>query len=232
MHTKTKFVQLMQILQGTSKKGAHMKQGNEKRDLLIETAEKLFSKFGFEKTLMEDVAKMAKMARRSVYNHFPKKDDLILAVAQKEISAIESELQAVFDSQTKSPLERLKEYLIRRMELIEQATSYKQYLQDDLHPVLLPSKTALHNTCKQFEQWEYEHLLHLLDSVPDNNMIAAHLDKTAFADMLQMTMHSLSTSFFVKEKYPEYRKTYTLLINTIIDSILNSTSNQENTTKQ
>ncbi len=51
-------------------------------DRILEAAEECFSRFGFQKTSMEDIAKEAGTSRRSIYRHFPDKSVLYAAVRE------------------------------------------------------------------------------------------------------------------------------------------------------
>lgn len=46
------------------------------RDLIIDTAEKLFSKNGYEKTIMDDIAKVAGLSKSTVYVYFKSKEEI------------------------------------------------------------------------------------------------------------------------------------------------------------
>lgn len=48
---------------------------------MLEAAQQCFSRFGFQKTSMEDIAREAGVSRGSIYRHFPDKDALYRAVA-------------------------------------------------------------------------------------------------------------------------------------------------------
>jgi AcrR family transcriptional regulator len=54
-----------------------------KRKQILDTAEKLFLRDGFEATAMAAVARRAGIANNAVYWYFPSKDDLLAAVLQR-----------------------------------------------------------------------------------------------------------------------------------------------------
>ena len=196
-----------------------MKRIDDTRAHIIEAAGKLFAKFGFEKTSMDDIARSAHKAKRSLYNHFPGKEDLFTAVAEQELEKIRANLKPIFDRRDLTPLERLKTYLLLRMEIMEQSPSYKQFLSDELHAEQTQN-SKLRTLYTDFERWEYGQLICLWSEYPDRHIAHLQPNAIAFADMLQMTMRSLSVTFFVQNKYNAYHKTYHLLVNIIVDSIL------------
>ena len=192
---------------------------DDTRAHIIEAAGKLFAKFGFDKTSMDDIARSAHKAKRSLYNHFPGKEDLFTAVAEQELGKIQESLQPIFERRDLAPLERLKTYLLKRMDVMAQSPSYKQFLSDELHAEQTRSN-KLKELYADFERWEYGQLICLWSEYPDKHIAHLQPNAIAFADMLQMTMRSLSVTFFVQNKYNAYQKTYDLLVNIIVDSIL------------
>ena len=50
------------------------------REKIIEVADKLFGRFGFYKTSMDEIAKIARKAKGSLYYHFSSKEELFKEV--------------------------------------------------------------------------------------------------------------------------------------------------------
>ena len=130
-----------------------MKRIDDTRAHIIEAAGKLFAKFGFDKTSMDDIARSAHKAKRSLYNHFPGKEELFTAVAEQELEKIQANLKPIFDRRDLTPLERLKTYLLLRMEIMAQSPSYKQFLSDELHAEQTQN-SKLRALYTDFERWE------------------------------------------------------------------------------
>jgi AcrR family transcriptional regulator len=51
---------------------------------IVRAAERLFGVKGYEATAMEDVARAARLAVGTIYNYFPSKTDLVLAIVRRE----------------------------------------------------------------------------------------------------------------------------------------------------
>jgi len=64
-----------------------------KRDKILDAAMAMLLEKGFARTTMSDVAKAAGIGRGTVYWHFPSKDELFLAVVQRETDKVTSELE-------------------------------------------------------------------------------------------------------------------------------------------
>lgn len=54
------------------------------RDKILSVASKLFSRYGFHKTSMDEIAKTARKAKGSLYYHFASKEDLLKRLCQKK----------------------------------------------------------------------------------------------------------------------------------------------------
>lgn len=55
----------------------------KKKEIIIDTAEKLFLQKGFETTFMDDISREALLTKRTIYQYFASKEDLFYAVALK-----------------------------------------------------------------------------------------------------------------------------------------------------
>jgi len=55
-------------------------RSEKKRAAILSAATDAFREHGFQGTSMDEVAKLASVSKRTVYNHFPSKDDLFMAV--------------------------------------------------------------------------------------------------------------------------------------------------------
>jgi len=77
------------------------------RDRLIDTAIGLFNRYGFHATGVDRIVAAAKVAKKTLYSHFPSKEDLILAaLARKEAAFTEKFIPAVMASAA-DPRQRL-----------------------------------------------------------------------------------------------------------------------------
>jgi AcrR family transcriptional regulator len=54
---------------------------------ILDAAMECFSRAGYERTTVDDIARAAERSIGTVYNYFPSKEDLFLALARRELSA-------------------------------------------------------------------------------------------------------------------------------------------------
>lgn len=67
------------------------------KDKIINVADKIFSKFGFRKTSMDEIARIARKAKGSLYYYFENKEELFKEVITKEINNLKRELTIIVD---------------------------------------------------------------------------------------------------------------------------------------
>ena len=65
---------------------ANKKDAN--RDAILEIAQEIFSKFGYKKTTLDDIANAVRKGKSSLYYYFSSKEDLFQAVIMKEVDIL------------------------------------------------------------------------------------------------------------------------------------------------
>lgn len=64
----------------------------QSRDRILEAAFELFRAQGIERTTIEDICERADVATRTFFNHFPKRDDMVRALAVARLRGVEAAL--------------------------------------------------------------------------------------------------------------------------------------------
>ena len=82
----------------------------EKIDSILETARKLFAKYGLKKTSLDEVAKIARVAKGTIYNYFGSKDKVYHEVLRREVAEILNNISFVVDGKT-TPVEKLEGFV-------------------------------------------------------------------------------------------------------------------------
>ena len=101
------------------------------RDKILTVATKLFGRYGFNKTSMDEIAKIARKAKGSLYYHFHSKEDLFTEVVKREMSSLREQLIVIIKDENLSATEKLKQYIITRMNTIEHAVNYNETVRAD-----------------------------------------------------------------------------------------------------
>jgi AcrR family transcriptional regulator len=95
----------------------------EFRKKILITAGQIFSRFGFRKTTMEEVAKALKMGKSSIYYYFSSKEDIFEAVVLYEANILRNELTTAIKS-VDSPIVKMEKYVFVRMKSFEKLSNY------------------------------------------------------------------------------------------------------------
>ena len=195
------------------------------RGQIIEVAKRLFQKFGFDKTSMEEIAQAAHRAKRSLYNHFADKETLFCTVVDEEMGAIHQKLQPLLENKNVPPLIRFREYLLSRYEVLAASEISHIVIASSASSGTPPRFEAMQNAAQKFENWEHTSFVALWEQDSNgrgNSSLPSPFNANAFADMAQMLLKSLDYSFFVQNKYNECKETYVFLVNLIINSLNNN----------
>lgn len=88
---------------------------SERRSILLEEAARLFSKRGFDKTSMRDIAAAFGVLPGSLYHHFGSKDELFIAVYAAGIDQIIAAVEQAISTLT-DPWERLEEACVTHLQ--------------------------------------------------------------------------------------------------------------------
>src|SRR5919202_5589701 len=63
------------------------RQRLEREELILEAAEALLAEKGYHAMAMDEIATRVGIAKGTVYLHFPRKDDLVVALFERELAA-------------------------------------------------------------------------------------------------------------------------------------------------
>lgn len=99
------------------------------RENILEVARNVFSRFGFTKTTMSDIADESRKGRRTIYSYFKSKEEIYLAVIQKEVDILKNSLSGVVSEPIK-PKEKLKKYFTIRMRSINELANYYEAIKN------------------------------------------------------------------------------------------------------
>jgi AcrR family transcriptional regulator len=78
-----------------------------KRETLLDAAWRLFYRNGFHAVGIDTVLAEAGVAKMTLYNHFPSKEDLIVAVLERRAAQFEDSLSSAIKAAGSTPMKRL-----------------------------------------------------------------------------------------------------------------------------
>ncbi len=95
----------------------------EYRKKIIIVAGQIFSRYGFKKTTMDEIAQALKMGKSSIYYYFESKEEIFEAVVLYEANMLRNELTRSIKA-VDSPVEKMKNYVFVRMKAFEKLSNY------------------------------------------------------------------------------------------------------------
>ena len=95
----------------------------EFRKKIIISAGQIFSRYGFRKTTMDEIANALKMGKSSIYYYFKSKEEIFEAVVLYEANILRSELTKAIKS-VDSPIGKMENYVYVRMKAFEKLSNY------------------------------------------------------------------------------------------------------------
>ncbi len=102
----------------------------EVRAQIVDVARKIFTRYGFRKTTMDEIATASRKGKSSIYYYFPGKEDIFKAVVEKEAGELQARLDKTIELDA-SPLEKLKAYIFFRLHHVRTVENFYSALNED-----------------------------------------------------------------------------------------------------
>jgi AcrR family transcriptional regulator len=183
------------------------------RNLIINSASKYFSKFGFHKTTMDEIARHIHKAKGVLYYYFKGKEELFNEVLKQELNVVKIELKKIVDAENDS-LITLKEYTLTRLKLLHKAVNYHEMLKADFFDKYLFVKDVR----EDFTEFERVQLTIILK----RGKLEGYLDFkniNSTINIFMMVINGIEIPLFLQEKYSEYESTIDELSSMIVNSL-------------
>ena len=65
----------------------------DKKEIVINTARELFSKYGYTKVSMDEIARVSKVTKRTIYSYFKDKESLFLYFIEEELKQMRTNIE-------------------------------------------------------------------------------------------------------------------------------------------
>jgi len=183
------------------------------KSLIVESATKYFSKFGFYKTTMDEIARHIHKAKGILYYYFKSKEELFNEVLKQELGMVKAELCKIVISSIDS-LIALKEYMLTRLKLLHNAVNYHETLKADF----FEKYNFVKDVREDFDKFEREQLtLILKKGKKDGFLDVKNINSTV--NIMMIVLNGIEIPFFLQNKYPEYENTIEELASMLVNSL-------------
>ena len=134
---------------GTNKKDAN-------REHILNISQEIFSKYGYKKTTLDDIANAVRKGKSSLYYYFSSKEDLFQAVIQKEVDVLRKSLEIVVNRNT-DPVEKLRDYMLTKLTTFRSLANLYHALENDVTAI-----EFIENVKHRYEQEEIRMIRRIL----------------------------------------------------------------------
>ena len=102
----------------------------EKKTIITKVARQIFSKYGFLKTTVDDIARAARIGKASIYHYFRSKEDLFKNVVEQEYQLLIDKIQGAVNKEN-NPKNKIRVYIIKRMQNLNELANVYSALKDE-----------------------------------------------------------------------------------------------------
>jgi AcrR family transcriptional regulator len=170
------------------------------KESILSVADKLFSRFGFHKTSMDEIAKIARKAKGSLYYHFASKEELFKEVVTIEMINLKNQLSFIVNNSDLTSSEKVKKYLVKRMEILNSAANYHETLKADFFEHF----HFIDDLRTELDAWEKENLKKIIIQGAEKGEFTIIGDIDVLLDVFIMVIKGLEIPFFLQNKYVKY----------------------------
>ncbi len=186
------------------------------RNKIINVASKLFGHYGFYKTSMDEIARISRKAKGSLYYHFASKEELFTEVVATEINILKSQLVVIVNDKNLQADEKIKRYLIRRMEILNTSANYHETLKADFFEHF----DFIDNLRVNLDVWEKEQIkLIMQQGIKENIFADNNGNMEVLLDVFIMVLKGLEIPFLVQKKYDQYSPYFDDLLRILIKGL-------------
>jgi len=183
------------------------------KQLIVQSATIFFSKYGFAKTTMEEIARHVHKAKGVLYYYFKNKEELFNEVLRHELEEVKLEIINHVESGEDS-LTIFKHYFSTRLQLLNKAVNYHETLKADL----FEKYHFVKDTRDDFMAFERTMLTRILNQAKEEGYLTVS-DINNTVNIILMVAHSLEIPLYLQNKYEEYEKTILELSEMIVNSL-------------
>ena len=111
--------------------------GNKKdlnKENILKIAREIFSKYGYKKTTLDDIASAVRKGKSSLYYYFKSKEDLFQAVIMEEAEIMARELEIVINRNT-DPADKLRDYILTKLAAFRNLANFYHAIESDVTAV-------------------------------------------------------------------------------------------------
>jgi AcrR family transcriptional regulator len=172
-------------------------QGSEHiRDNIVSIATHIFSKFGFKKTTIDDIAQKLGKGKSSIYYYFKSKEEIYKEVINREMNILTGDIRKMVIDTDDHPTDKLRNYVLIRMQYLQELVNFNEALKNDY----LQNFAFVEKIREKYDRQEHTMIRQILQEGVDQDVF--NLKDLDFAAMTFVTaMKGLELALFIKNEY-------------------------------
>ncbi len=193
-------------------------QSETVKDKIIASADEFFSRFGFYKTTMDEIARKIHKAKGVLYYYFKSKEELYTEVVNRELQNVKDELIKIINTNA-DPVTILENYIKIRFKLLSEAHNYHETLRADFRE----RYGFVENVRTNFNNFERYHLEKILQTGKKMGYFKLS-DVKHTIDVVMIMIQSVEIPLYLQNKYNEYEN----IIDEMVSLIFNGLKKENN----
>ena len=142
-----------------------MTNDNEQKELILSAAKNLFSRFGLEKTTMEDIAKAAGKGKSSLYYYFKSKEAVYAEVIRKEIAGLKTTIRKAIEEED-DPYNKFTVFVGTRLNYLNEKADQYTTIKDEY----LKHYQFIQNLTADYSHWEISTIKEIVEYGRDRGL--------------------------------------------------------------
>ncbi|MCD4676179.1 MAG: TetR/AcrR family transcriptional regulator [Desulfobacula sp.] len=102
----------------------------DKKEIIIKVSQKLFARFGLLKTTVDEIAKLARIGKGTIYHYFTCKEEIFAEVIDKEAQFLKEQIKNAIDGETTAQ-KKLRAFILTKMKCLKNLANYYSALKDE-----------------------------------------------------------------------------------------------------
>lgn len=189
------------------------------RKRILEAASEAFSVYGYDKTTVEDIARMADKAKASVYYYFDGKAEILEAALAEEVDTMRGRLSECMNTCPSDITRSLGAYLKTRMDVVLESPLYMKFAVESLRRGNKSEPAGiLINARKPLDEAEESFFEAVCRFATASGALGDKVKPESFAEMLSMVLRGAEVQILLSDDRAAARATYDEMVNFITNS--------------
>lgn len=199
-----------------------MKDKEKIRNDITSAASRLFEKYGYEKTSVDEIALSVHKAKASIYYHFDSKLDIFKSVLRQEMHDVIRCMTEVIEMYP-DPKSQMTAYMKARIDAIRRAKVFFSYIMSPYAEGTGEVKDAVEEARRILDEWEYGYFVQACNNGRETGILSKAVQPEAFGNTMLVILKGLEIQFKNYEDQEALRSTY----DAIIDILMTNNFRQE-----